>query len=146
MKASYLLLSLVSIYLVIVIVAASKYLRKEYRFSATESAYFKNYTPQLRCSAGVKKDKRVLKGESDKGHIYLYFECYYDTGSICSKPADTVELMLKNIVTGFEKIMDYRERYDSVTITLTERKIIDRRNLKVTCKKSFSYALNALQD
>ena len=119
---------------------------KELReFTKEEQAYLETQKFYNDCEIIVDKDYNVVVNDSSRGHLYLRLEYASSKNKLCLADSSEVAKIILPFAVGFEKIMDKRSKYDSLTI---ETSIMNRETEGMefqTCGKYFHFDLNNIK-
>lgn len=115
------------------------------QFTDEEQSYVEKSELYNDCKMNVDKDYEVVKNDSKNGHLYILLDFTNSKKKLCLHDSTEVAEKIIPFAVGFEKIMDKRSHYDSLTIevSIMNRKTPDMESL--SCGKYFDFALNNMK-
>jgi hypothetical protein len=111
-------------------------------FTNEEQVYIESQSFYNDCEIFVDKDYDVIVNDSSNGHIQIRLEYFSSTNKLCLADSSEVAKIVLPFANGFEKVMDKRSKYDSLTI---ETSIMNQETEGIefqTCGKYFDFNLN----
>ena len=114
-------------------------------FTNEEQAYIESQSFYQDCEVFVDKDYDVIINDSSNGNLHIRLEYASSKNKLCLADSSEVAQIILPFAKGFEKVMDKRSKYDSLTI---ETSIMNQETEGIefqTCGKYFDFNLNNMK-
>lgn len=109
-----------------------------------EAEFVKQSTDALECEVTVDKDYNVIVKKLSRGHLYINLDFTHAKRNVCMEDSSTIASIAIPMAEGFEKVMDKRNQYDSLTLAVFSMNDSTQGLELETCSQSFTFYLNDL--